>query len=190
MHATLGDQLTDLVQNALEARATKITVRIKENGQDMWMEVIDNGCGMSEDVQARALDPMFSDGVKHPHRRVGLGLPFLRQTADATGGNLILDSTPGLGTRVCVRLGRHHLDLPPLGDLSAALCGLMAFDGTYELEIERERDGRCYRVSRRDLSEALGGLETAMDLALAKNYIASQEEALHVKGNEDGSDDT
>jgi hypothetical protein len=45
----------------------------------------------AEELQ-RALDPFHTDGIKHPHRKVGLGLPFLVQTAEhaAVDGTLHL----------------------------------------------------------------------------------------------------
>jgi len=46
----------------------------------------DNGKGMSGAGLDRAMDPFVTDGVKHPERKVGLGLPFLIQTAIQSGG--------------------------------------------------------------------------------------------------------
>jgi len=190
VHASLSDQVTDLVQNAIEAGATQVTVRISECGDELRIEVIDDGCGMSESLLARVLDPTVTDGRKHRHRKMGLGLAFLKQMADATGGRLELQSRLGQGTRVAVVLDRRHVDLPPLGGLGAALTGLMAFEGACELTLERERDGRHYRIRQQELAEALGELETAASLALAEAYIASQEEALNAERENHGSIDT
>ena len=181
MHASLGDHLTDLVQNAIEAGSTHIDVRLVERDAALELEVADNGCGMSETQLARALEPAATDGKKHPGRRFGLGLAFLKQMADATGGRLTLVSQPGQGTRVRLELDRTHVDLPPIEGLAGALAGLMGFDGAYELVIERSRDERGYRVTRGELAAALGELETAVSLAMAADFIASQEEALNAE---------
>ncbi len=181
MHASLGDYLTDLVQNALEAGATRVAVRLAEHGKALELEVTDNGYGMSETELARALEPTGTDERKHPGRRFGLGLPFLKQMADATGGRLELTSRPGRGTRVRIELDRHHLDLPPADGLAGALAGLMGFGGAYELVIARSRDDRGYRVARSELVDALGELETAVSLSMATDYIASQEQALNAE---------
>lgn len=191
MHASLCDQLADLVQNALEAGATRVTLRVAETADRLDVVVGDNGCGMSEDVQARALDPFYSDGRKHRHRRMGLGLAFLKQMTESTGGGLALQSVVGKGTEVRFWLDPRHVDMPPAGDWGATLTGMMAFPGDYEFEVERRRGDATYGVRRSELIEALGELETATSLAMARDYVASQEEALMMrKGQGHGSTDT
>jgi len=191
LHASLCDQLADLVQNALEAGATQVTLRLEETPSRLAVSVADNGCGMSPAVQARALDPFFSDGIKHRHRRMGLGLAFLKQMVEATGGELELQSAPGEGTTVRFWLDSRHVDMPPRGDWGASIMGMMAFPGDYELVVERHRGDAGYRICRRELIAALGELETATSLGMARDYVASQEEALMMrKGYGDGSTDT
>lgn len=191
MHASLCDQLTDLVQNALEAGAARVTLRVVETATRLDVVVGDSGSGMSEDVKARALDPFYSDGRKHRHRRMGLGLAFLKQMVEATGGGLELQSVLGKGTEVRFWLDPRHLDMPPMGDWAATLTGMMAFPGDYEFEVERRWGGAAYCVRRSELIEALGELETATSLTMARDYVASQEEALMMrKGQGHGSIDT
>ncbi len=178
MHASLCDQLADLVQNSLEAGAHRIEVLIDEQTGSLEMRVVDDGAGMSKEACRRALSPFYTDGKKHASRRVGLGLPFLKQVVDATGGELEIESEEGQGTTVWFRLMNNHVDCPPLGDLASCVVGMMTFDGAYELMVERRRHASRYRVSRGELAEALGELETATSLALARQYVASNEEAL------------
>ncbi len=181
MHASLCDQLADLVQNALEAGATRVVLRLAETAVRLDVEVRDNGCGMSEAEQVSALDPFYTDGRKHRYRRVGLGLAFLKQMVEATGGGLDLKSVVGEGTGVRFWLDPRHVDMPPMGDLAATLTGMMAFPGDYELVVERQRGESGYRLLRSELIEALGELDTATSLAMARDYIASQEEALMMR---------
>lgn len=191
VHASIGDQLLDLVQNALEAGATRVDVRFVETAVMLEVEVQDNGCGMSEAVRRRALDPFYTGDGKHRHRRVGLGLSFLKQMTDATGGELGLVSRRGEGTRVTFRLDTRHPDVPPTGDLATVLAVMMTFEGDYELTVERRYGHAGYCLSRRELAAALGELETASSIAMLKDYTVSQEEALEMqKGNENGSVDT
>ncbi|MDC7247604.1 MAG: sensor histidine kinase, partial [Sphaerochaetaceae bacterium] len=79
MHASLCDFLTDIVQNSIEAGSHLISIQIYQDEHAMTFKVTDDGRGMSEEQLRKALDPFYSDGVKHEHRKVGLGLPFLQQ---------------------------------------------------------------------------------------------------------------
>jgi hypothetical protein len=178
MHASLCDQLTDLVQNSLEAGANRVEVLIEESGRGCEIRVADDGAGMSEEVRQQVLSPFYTDGKKHASRRVGLGLPFLEQVVEATGGELKIESEKGRGTTVWFWLDSSHVDCPPLGDVAGCVTGLLTFSGKYELIVERRRHEARYRVSRTELAEALGELETAASLKLIWQYVASNEEAL------------
>ncbi len=177
MHAAWGDVITDLVQNGLEAGASRVVLTLEEGPERLVVRVVDNGSGMSAETLARALDPFYTDGKKHA-RRVGLGLPFLQQLADDTGGSLRMVSRLGEGTTVEAELDPRHVDVPPSEDWSGTLLGLMSFDGDYELQVERRTAVGAYTLSRRALIEALGDWGTAGTLSLARRYIEDLEQNL------------
>jgi signal transduction histidine kinase len=62
----------------------------------------DDGPGMDSDTAARACDPFFSG--REAGRGIGLGLPKARRLIEASGGNLVIESRPGRGTRCIVDL--------------------------------------------------------------------------------------
>ncbi len=162
----------------MEARSSTIRLYLEETGDRLTVRLEDNGVGMDAETVRRAQDPFYTDGVKHPGRAVGLGIPFLRQLADATGGRFSLESAPGVGTTVELVVPREHLDLPPTGDLPTVLQQALCYAGDYEMVIQRRRDTAGYQVSRRELVEVLGDLETVGSQALLREYIAAQEESL------------
>jgi DNA mismatch repair ATPase MutL len=82
VHFTIGDYVLDIAQNAIEAGARTIVVELDEKADCTSVRVTDDGCGMSEDEKTRALDPFYTDGIKHKNRRVGLGIPFLVQAVE------------------------------------------------------------------------------------------------------------
>lgn len=178
MHATLCDIVTDLVQNSIEAGASQIRVELSTHPDEIAVCIADNGKGMDAATQERVFDPFFSEAGKHDHRRVGLGLPLLRQTAEAAGGQVEIQSEPGKGTTVRFQVRAKHWDTPPLGDLVMTVLGLMSFRQVYNLTFERKTQQDSYQVSRSELIEALGNLEEAGTLILAKEFLTSQEEAL------------
>lgn len=178
MHLTLCDYLADVVQNAVEAGAGRVIVDVREGGGAVEIAVVDDGKGMDEATLKKAFDPFHSEPGKHPGRRVGLGLPFLRQAVEQTGGVMSVESKPGAGTAVRFRFPAAHPDTPPAGDWAGTLIGLMTLPGEYDLAVTRRRGAAAYAVTRSELSEALGGLETAETLALAREYLAGREEEL------------
>ncbi len=177
MHAAWGDVITDLVQNGLEAGGTIISVVMEEEPDRLLLSVTDNGSGMSEEELQRIMDPFYTDGKKH-RRRVGLGLPFLKQLTDDTGGRLEIMSSLGDGTTILVNIDPRHVDIPPMEDWCSTLLGLLSFEDTYELLVSRTRGGEGYEISRLAFIDALGDLSSAGALTLAKRYIEKLEQDL------------
>jgi signal transduction histidine kinase len=66
------------------------------------IDVVDDGPGMSAEVQARALEPYFT--TKPVGAGSGLGLAQVASFVKQSGGELTLDSAPGQGTRVSLFL--------------------------------------------------------------------------------------
>ena len=66
------------------------------------LTIRDTGNGMSPDIMARAFEPFFS--TKEPSRGSGLGLSSVQAIVADAGGRVELDSAPGRGTIVSIRL--------------------------------------------------------------------------------------
>jgi hypothetical protein len=179
MHYALVDYILDIAQNAVEAGSTKVSVLVDEDDKGTRVVVEDNGKGMSDEELRRALDPFYTDGTKHAKRRVGLGLPFLKQATEQAGGEFAIRSEKGAGTRVSFRFPADNVDSPPQGDIPGLFLSVLCLPGDHELIVERRKAGdraASYRVARSELAEAVGGLERASSLVLARDYLVSQEE--------------
>ena len=176
MHATICDMITDLVQNSIEARATEINLNIEETKTNLSVVIADNGKGMSAATLEKAKDPFYSDGRKHKHRKVGLGLPFLFQTAETTGGTAGIESSEGVGTTVTFTVDPANVDLPQFGNFTTAAVTLMAYGFEGNLNIARSVNDHSYSVSKKELTDALGDLSDTENLVLLKEFIASHEE--------------
>ena len=157
------------------------------------MTVVDDGKGMDEAELVRAQDPFYTDGVKHRHRKVGLGLPFVIQTTKMTQGRFQISSRKGHGTVVTATFNQAHWDTPPLGDLPATLGQLMALGGDQEVVVHRTLRGpkgvRTWEAKRSELRDALGSLEDLQSVTLLREYFRSLEEDLVEVGpnrSEDG----
>ena len=178
MHATLADVIADTAQNSIEAGAKHVSVTLVEDGQTIAVTITDDGKGMDEATQARAFNPFYTEAGKHDKRKVGLGLPILKQLCEATDGAVSLTSQKGVGTELRYSFSATHIDLPPMGDLAAAVLSLFTFDGDFEMVFRHRRGGEEYEISRSELKDAVGGFDTVDGMSLAKEFLASQESSL------------
>lgn len=185
MHFSVTDYLLEAVQNSLEAGARSVDVRVEEDEASVTMSVTDDGSGMDKAAMVRALDAYGTDGKKHPKRKVGLGLPFLKQAIDQVGGDFSLQSEPGRGTTLAFRFDKTHVDCPPVGDMAQAFFTALCLEGAGDIRIERivrhkgddvdHVDELSYTLDRNELEQAIGDLQSVSSLALLKRYLRSQE---------------
>ena len=179
MHATIFDLITDLVQNSIEAGATEINLEIKETKENLTIAIADNGKGMNAETLEKAKDPFYTDGQKHRHRKVGLGFPFLFQTAEATGGSAEIVSKEGMGTTIEFRLDPTHVDTPMFGNFATTATTLMSYGNEGNLTIKRSVNEKRYDVSKQELQEVLGNLNKLENLTLLKQFIEENEKELN-----------
>lgn len=66
------------------------------------IDVIDDGCGISEDVIDRIFEPFFT--TKSGEQGTGLGLSTAYRSIVEANGDMRVSSTPGVGTRVSILL--------------------------------------------------------------------------------------
>ncbi|GHV55885.1 ATPase [Spirochaetia bacterium] len=205
MHFTLCDLITDITQNGAESGADLLELEIAEtdrgvNGNpELRFIVRDNGKGMSPEGLKRAMDPFVTDGIKHPNRKVGLGIPFLIQTAEQSGGGWDIKSQKaglegflgegGHGTTVTAFFDTSNVDTPPIGDIPGMFRTIILFEGPDEVHISRTRSSGdrtggtggesagslAYEVRKSELIEALGNLEDTQSLILLDQYLRSLE---------------
>ena len=182
MHYTLCDMIADIAQNSVEANASFVKVELVETEEKITVYIRDNGCGMSAETLKKVQDPFYTDGVTHPNRKIGMGIPFLIQTVTDTEGEYKIDSELGKGTTVYMMFNLQNIDTPPLGDVTGMFRQLLLLKNKnpdYELEIHRIKNTAAveneYSVSRNQLIEILGDLENVKNLSLLGDFLESQE---------------
>lgn len=154
---TLCDHIMDIFQNALVSGASKIHVIVEESDSWFSFTVIDNGKGMTEDFLKKVFDPFIT--TRDPRvRRVGLGLPFLKQAAEMTGGRVLLESNPGRGTKVRASFNTEHVDCQPIGDIAGTLATIILSNNDVKITVSRKKKDFQYQLSNVELKETLGDL--------------------------------
>lgn len=101
----LAQVLLQILDNAVAASkpggSIVVTARPDVTSKN-WVEllIIDNGCGMNEEVRRRATEPFFTTKA----RGSGLGLSIAERVVAHHGGTLEIQSSPEDGTTVRIRL--------------------------------------------------------------------------------------
>jgi len=120
----LSLHLLDIAENSIAAGAKKITMSIEENSSTdlLKLKVIDDGRGMDQDTVKKVIDPFVTSRTT---RKVGLGIPLLKEAAEACNGSLDLSSELGKGTALVVTFQNSHIDRMPLGDIPTTFLNLL-----------------------------------------------------------------
>jgi two-component system sensor histidine kinase HydH len=94
--------LLNLILNAQKAMPDggELILRTRREGVFAALDVVDTGCGMDEDLQAKVFNAFFSTRSGGS----GLGLPTTRKIVEAHGGTVAVRSEPGKGSQFTVRL--------------------------------------------------------------------------------------
>ncbi|WP_210529662.1 PAS domain S-box protein [Rubellimicrobium arenae] len=113
----LGQVVTNLVVNAQQAllgqpAPRRMLLAARAEGDQVLLEVSDNGPGMAPEVAKRAFDPFFT--TKPQGVGTGVGLSVCHGIVAAHGGRIDLETAPGQGARLRVWLPRGETGLSDL----------------------------------------------------------------------------
>lgn len=124
----LSLNILDIAENSVKANATLTEISIEELEDKLILRIIDDGCGMTDEVLKTVTDPFYTTRTT---RKVGMGLPLLKLEAELTGGSLKVDSKhiseypAEHGTCVCAEFNKNHIDFTPLGDVVSTITTLI-----------------------------------------------------------------
>jgi len=121
MKSELREALTNLVFNAVDAmpQGGTLTLRTRQVGREqVVVEIADTGVGMDEATRRRCLEPFFTTKGE---RGTGLGLAMVYGVVQRHGGDLEIDSTPGVGTTVRMSFSAAPGAPPDATEIQAAI---------------------------------------------------------------------
>ena len=147
----------DIAQNSIKAGAKLVTVSfLFGEGRVLTMTVKDDGCGMTPEFLSRVTDPFTTTRTT---RKVGLGIPMLKQSAEMCGGFFSIQSERGVGTTICATFDLANIDCIPMGDICDSLLTLVVLNPEYPeflfLAASPEADAS---FDTREIRAVLGGV--------------------------------
>jgi signal transduction histidine kinase len=106
--AALEQVIANLLDNAVKYSGSikEITVRVRAERTLAIVEVADRGVGVSPADQARIFERFYRAPSASHRPGFGLGLPIVRELVHAHSGQVLLTSTPGVGSTFRVSLPR------------------------------------------------------------------------------------
>jgi signal transduction histidine kinase len=96
--------VVNIVLNAVDAmpHGGRLELRLHEDGGQAHLAIRDTGVGIPREYLDKIFDPFFT--TKEPGRGTGLGLAVSHGIVSEHGGSIDVDSIPGTGTVMTVRL--------------------------------------------------------------------------------------
>ena len=157
MMTELSLNVLDVAQNSIKAKATLVEIAVRRNTAAHRMEITirDDGCGMTKEQVEQVVDPFYTTRTT---RKVGLGVPFFKMSAEMTGGSFRIDSVSGQGTVVAAEYCSDSIDMLPLGDMAATIISLVSVNPDIDFTYTYEADGVSFMMDTREVRQVLEGL--------------------------------
>lgn len=146
--------ILDIAENSIAAGADRVSVSVWEDEPSgmLLIRIEDNGKGMSKEELSRVSDPFYTS---RSTRRVGLGIPLIRQHAEMCGGELKIESEKGKGSIVEASFQLSHPDRQPLGDLEGCWLLLVTSNPGIEWELNCSTGKGEFSISTSEIRHSL-----------------------------------
>lgn len=176
----LSLNVMDVAQNSVRADAHLVTITVTEsNAEDLLsISIADDGCGMTPEQVSQVIDPFFTTRTT---RKVGLGVPLFKLSAEQTGGSFSIESEAGKGTITTASYHKSHVDMTPLGDINSTVSILIRCNPDIDFVYTRTIDDKSFTLDTRELREVLEGvrLDTPDVLEWIGQYLEEQTQILY-----------
>ena len=151
----LSLNLLDIAYNCITAKASLVEITVDENTSDhtLSITVADNGCGMDEETLNKVQDPFYTTRTT---RKVGLGVPLFKMSAEMCGGSFKIESEKGVGTTVYADYKTDNIDFVPLGDMVSSIITLATMSKDTDILYRQILDGKEIIFDTREIKKILG----------------------------------
>ena len=151
----LALNILDITENSVSAGAHLIEIDVLADfaKDEMAIRIRDDGCGMDEQMLATVCDPFTTTRTT---RKVGMGLPLFKFSAESAGGTFSIRSEKGKGTEVVATYRIGHVDRMPLGDFGGVVLQLVTMNPQVDFVFTAQSGETTGKLDTRELREILG----------------------------------
>lgn len=162
MMTELSLNVLDVANNSIRAGASWIVIKITihTTKDSLSISIEDNGCGMTEEQILQVEDPFFTTRTT---RKVGLGIPFFKYSALATGGTFHMESELNRGTRVSATYRLSHIDRMPLGDMTSTIHTLITLNPQIDFMYSYRYNDRTFLLDTREFRNIIGDIPFSLN---------------------------
>lgn len=169
----LSLNVLDIAQNSITAKANLIEIDLTIYPKNNFFYIIikDNGCGMDSEMIKRVCDPFTTTRTT---RKVGMGIPLFKMSAEMSGGTFEITSQKGVGTTVKAGFQIDNVDRMPLGDFEGTIITLVAMNTQIDFLVKITNDLREGVFDTREFKKILDGvpIDSPEILAYIKEYFS------------------
>lgn len=155
MMTEISLNILDVAQNSVRAGASLIEISVDIDTAADKLEIVirDDGCGMTPEQLESVTDPFFTTRTT---RKIGLGIPFFKQSAELTGGSFGIESEVGRGTETKAVYVLSSIDRMPLGNMSQTIHSLVTMNTHIDFLYTYSADEKSFSLDTREFKEILG----------------------------------
>jgi nitrogen fixation/metabolism regulation signal transduction histidine kinase len=157
----LSLNILDIAENSVKAKATLTYIKIVETAETVEVTISDNGHGMTKEILQNVTNPFCTTRTT---RKVGLGIPLLKLSAEQTGGYVTVTSRheseypDSHGTCTRAFYYKNHIDMTPIGDITATVVALIQCNPDLDFVFNHETEKGTVSLDTRELKEVLGDI--------------------------------
>lgn len=151
----LSMHILDIAENSINAGAKNIGIYINENEKNnlLTIEITDDGKGMTAEEAGAIQNPYVTSRTT---RKVGLGIPLLKESAEIAGGKIEIESGKGKGTKVKAYFEYNHIDRRPLGNMAETIISIILLSEDTEIDYRHAKNGKEFEFSTNEIKNQLG----------------------------------
>ncbi len=176
----LSLHILDVAENCINADAKNIKILVDEDlkNNKLIIEIDDDGKGMNQETVKEVMNPFVTSRTT---RKVGLGIPFLKEAAEIAGGKIEIESKRNYGTKIKAVFQYDNIDRKPLGDLTETLIALLLLAKNTEIHFKYSKNEKMFEFDSKELKNELG-LDSLGDINLLNNLkIILNEKILEIQ---------
>lgn len=169
----LSLHILDIAQNSISAGAETLRIAIIEDliHDKLSILIKDDGSGMDQETMQKCMDPFYTSRTT---RKVGLGIPMFKVSAETCDGTFSMKSQLGVGTEIEATYRHSHIDRVPLGNMADTMVAIILSNPDLDVIYTHSFNDKKFTLSTREIQKILGDVPiNNMDvITWLKEYVA------------------